>query len=222
MNYAQNKFSLTDSEASNLGQKPVPRVLDKQQKISLISLETFTVLVLVFAIFRFRYNLYSPFDYSKKLVSNQTISSINIVSTTTDLTKLDSDGDGLNDYDEINVYKTSPYLEDSDSDGFNDKEELLHNTDPNCPAGYNCAPISVDISSAISTPDDFSSSTVSGLTAEEQTARDMLSGKSDPAVLRKLLLDNGMDQANLDKISDDDLIASYQESLQNQAQAGAQ
>lgn len=222
MNQAKNQFSLADSEVSSFEQKPAPRALDKQQKISLISLGAFTVLVLVFAIFRFRYNLYSPFDYSKKVAVNQVTNSANVDSTTTDLTKIDSDNDGLNNYDEINIYATSPYLEDSDSDGFNDKEELLNNTDPNCPAGSICAQVSVDTSSTISTPDDLSSSTVSGLTAEEQAAQDMLSGKSDSSVLRKLLLDNGMDQASLDKISDEELIASYQESLENQAQAVAE
>ena len=30
----------------------------------------------------------------------------------------DTDGDGLNDYEESRVYQTSPYLADSDSDGF--------------------------------------------------------------------------------------------------------
>ncbi len=218
MNQAKNQFSLAASEVSSFEQKPVLRALDKQQKISLISLGVFTVLVLVFGILRFRYNIYSPFDYSKKIASNQVVSSTN---TTTDLTKLDSDGDGLNDYDEVNVYKTSPYLEDSDSDGFNDKEELLNNTDPNCPAGTTCAQVSVDTKSSVSAPDSLTSTT-SALTAEEQAAQDMLSGKSDPAVLRKLLLDNGMDQASLDKISDEELVSSYLESLKNQATATAQ
>jgi hypothetical protein len=47
-------------------------------------------------------------------------------------------------------------------------------------------------------------------------ASDLVNGASDPAVLRKMLLDNGMDKATLDKISDADLLASYQEMLASQ------
>ena len=53
------------------------------------------------------------------------------------LSAKDTDGDGLNDYDEINVYKTSPYLEDMDSDGVSDFEEIQQGTNPNC-LGNNC------------------------------------------------------------------------------------
>ena len=34
-----------------------------------------------------------------------------------ELRKKDTDRDGLNDYSELKIYKTSPYLADSDSDG---------------------------------------------------------------------------------------------------------
>lgn len=56
----------------------------------------------------------------------------------TDLQNQDSDLDGLSDYSEIYVYKTSPYLEDTDSDGKWDKDEVVAGTDPNCPEGENC------------------------------------------------------------------------------------
>lgn len=36
----------------------------------------------------------------------------------------DTDGDGLADYDEINVWKTNPLHSDSDGDGFTDLEEI--------------------------------------------------------------------------------------------------
>jgi len=58
-----------------------------------------------------------------------------------ELTRLqnqDSDLDGLSDYSEIYLYKTSAYLEDSDSDGIWDKQEILAGSDPNCPEGQVC------------------------------------------------------------------------------------
>ena len=39
---------------------------------------------------------------------------------------LDSDGDGISDRDEINIYGTNPYKADSDGDGINDKAELTY------------------------------------------------------------------------------------------------
>jgi hypothetical protein len=57
----------------------------------------------------------------------------------------DTDGDGLMDYDELYVFKTSPYLLDSDSDGIDDKTEVYDGQDPNCPVGQDCGVVaSVD------------------------------------------------------------------------------
>ncbi|MEK7123202.1 MAG: hypothetical protein AAB855_05110, partial [Patescibacteria group bacterium] len=44
----------------------------------------------------------------------------------------DTDVDGLSDYDELTVYKTSPYVKDTDSDGYDDKIEIDNKHDPNC------------------------------------------------------------------------------------------
>jgi Bacterial TSP3 repeat len=45
---------------------------------------------------------------------------------------LDSDLDGLTDYDEINVYHTNPYKADTDNDGLTDYQEVkIYHTDPN-------------------------------------------------------------------------------------------
>ncbi|MBI3365841.1 MAG: OmpA family protein [Ignavibacteriae bacterium] len=44
---------------------------------------------------------------------------------------IDTDGDGLPDDDEINIYKTNPYQADSDGDGLKDGEEILtYKTNP--------------------------------------------------------------------------------------------
>jgi hypothetical protein len=48
-----------------------------------------------------------------------------------DLTKVDTDGDGLSDWDEIAVYKTNPDRADTDGDGLSDGEEVMrYGTDP--------------------------------------------------------------------------------------------
>jgi hypothetical protein len=50
----------------------------------------------------------------------------------TDPTKVDTDGDGLSDYDEVKVYGTDPLLVDTDGDGVDDyREVVILFTDPN-------------------------------------------------------------------------------------------
>jgi hypothetical protein len=48
----------------------------------------------------------------------------------TDPLKADTDGDGLNDGDEVNMYHTNPLLADSDTDGQADGLEIMAGTNP--------------------------------------------------------------------------------------------
>src|SRR5262245_52719493 len=48
-----------------------------------------------------------------------------------DLAKVDTDKDGLSDWDEINFYKTDPDRADTDGDGINDADEVkIYKSDP--------------------------------------------------------------------------------------------
>jgi len=49
---------------------------------------------------------------------------------------VDSDGDGLTDYDEVFLYETDPALMDTDADGFGDFDEIELGTDPKDPASF--------------------------------------------------------------------------------------
>lgn len=50
----------------------------------------------------------------------------------TDFTNADTDGDGLNDGDEVNVHSTNPAQSDTDGDGLSDGDEVNeHSTNPN-------------------------------------------------------------------------------------------
>lgn len=46
---------------------------------------------------------------------------------------LDSDSDGIPDYDEINIYQTDPFKQDTDGDGYDDRQELLAGFSPHNP-----------------------------------------------------------------------------------------
>ncbi|MHA1880217.1 MAG: hypothetical protein ACTSYG_07445, partial [Candidatus Heimdallarchaeota archaeon] len=43
---------------------------------------------------------------------------------------IDSDSDGLTDFDEVTIYHTDPTLWDTDGDGFSDGIEIQKGTDP--------------------------------------------------------------------------------------------
>ncbi len=48
----------------------------------------------------------------------------------TDLAKIDTDGDGLTDYDEVQTYHTDPLKADTDGDSFGDGAELRRDYNP--------------------------------------------------------------------------------------------
>ena len=107
----------------------------------------------------------------------------------------DTDLDGLTDYDELYVYKTSVYLPDSDSDGFSDAVEIGNNEDPNCPVGQDC-----------------------GLSIPAQPTAEL--GNISAEEIRQLLLEQGaMSQEELDKIDDATLQQLYLETLSETEQA---
>ncbi len=111
--------------------------LDRQQKISIAVIAVIGIGVLVLGFWQFRRTVEVPFpDFSKDKTEEQSP----VLEDTRDetLKDQDTDSDGLNDYDEVYVYQTSPYLNDSDSDGYLDKEEIENGYDPNCPSGQNC------------------------------------------------------------------------------------
>jgi hypothetical protein len=55
---------------------------------------------------------------------------------TINVAALDSDSDGLSDFDEINIYLTSPTNSDSDGDFINDFDEVINSSDPNDPLSW--------------------------------------------------------------------------------------
>lgn len=97
----------------------------------------------IFGVMRFRQQLYAQKNENKRRWAlaqqseQQSLSSA--MNEAFALQQKDTDGDGLSDYDELNRYKTSPYLKDSDSDTYDDNAEIASGNDPNCPKGQDCA-----------------------------------------------------------------------------------
>jgi len=68
--------------------------------------------------------IYAPFiNYSKQkpLTQEEVLAGLKVI---------DTDHDGISDFDEQFKYRTSAYLADSDSDGYSDKQEVDASSDP--------------------------------------------------------------------------------------------
>jgi len=209
--------NFSDNNSSDFSFKNMPR----PQKTAVALLLGLGVVILFFGALQFRNRVVSPFQVD--------ISGLATADSAVDTANKDTDSDGLSDYDEFNVYQTSPYLEDSDSDGLTDSLETKNGTDPNCPLGQDCIggnnfAIEVatgtdsTISNASST--DYSSGGLGTINVSSSTnetdLRNALAGQVDAPTLRQILLDNGADKTMLDAITDADLLKSYQEVLNNQ------
>jgi hypothetical protein len=195
--------------------KQVLKTIPASQKIAIIVLVLAAVLIVVFWALQFRAQLLNPLGLGGKEIKETAVAII-------DPQTIDTDKDGLFDYEEIN-YKTSPYLEDTDSDGINDKQEIEDGTDPTCPQGKNCAVATENLTGSSTsnqiqnnlTPSiNLATSTIT--TNEEAALQGILSGGADAATLRQILISSGVDKTELDKISDEDLMKSYQETLDKQ------
>lgn len=183
-----------------------------------VSVFLFLVLVIVFLGFwQIKTHVLKPFrapeDSSGLVASNS-----NILDES-----LDTDGDGLSDYDEKFLYGTSPFLEDTDSDGISDYDEIIQGSDPKCAAGSDCMldnnyyeSINNNASTTIAIGAEGGLGEIS-LPSDVNTAdlEQALAGSITVPELRALLLQSGADAETLEQISDEELLASYQEVLNN-------
>lgn len=200
--------------------------LGNGQKIALAVLAFFAVLVFVFGIINIQKGIYSPFSQKTSVKDKDSGHGLEKFCpggncsdlSDADLKNKDTDGDGLSDYDELNFYKTSPYLEDSDSDGFSDKEEIDNNKNPNCPAGRDCDnDVLFNEDAQLVNPGTANNIDLEELNAQIMPSKAQISdlGSEEMSVddLRKLLIEAGMGKALLDQISDKDLMESFSEAL---------
>jgi hypothetical protein len=202
--------------------------LEKNQKIPLLALSVFAMAMIILWSVQLKNSLSEPFKYKGEATTDTSVTDDSQANEEEALKSKDTDGDSLSDWDELNLYKTSPYLEDSDSDGFKDKAEIDAGKDPNCPAGRNCGVQAgqSNIASSSAASGAGSQSELDALNKMFDSAaaksenilppdeKALLEGGADAASLRKVLLDSGMDKKVLDQISDADLIKTYKESVQ--------
>jgi hypothetical protein len=74
-----------------------------------------------------------PVQESPEVVQEKIQKVLERAQTTTDETRIDSDHDGISDYDEKYIYGTDPHNPDTDGDGYSDGSEILGGFDPKNP-----------------------------------------------------------------------------------------
>jgi len=197
--------------------------LSGSQKTGFVLLLVFGVLAVGMGVLQMRNNIFSPFVLR---VSKSNLEEASLFQDeTTRLQSIDTDRDGLNDYEELNFYETSPYLPDTDSDGIDDKTEIEKGADPLCPVGEQCGvaeaiPASsstIDIGPAEMKTNVQPANFLSSLAPQESNVdigAEIQKWSKDPAELRALLVATGnITQEQLDKIDDATLVKLLQSSV---------
>ena len=186
--------------------KFIKEFLEDEQRVNRylsVSIVTLGLAGVVFGFFQFRNTLGKNFRPETASPVSLAQSQSETAPDLLGLRNKDTDQDGLSDWDELNVYNTSPYLPDTDSDDIDDSQEIAQNGDPNCPVGENCFDV------------------FGGAVAESDTTRDavdQLLSQSGSSVfdLRQGLLDSGVDENELAAFTDEELLQIYQEVLVEQ------
>ena len=134
-----------------------------------------------------------------------------------ELQESDTDEDGFSDYEELYLYRTSPYLADTDGDGISDVLEIEAGTDPNC-AGENCAVSATEFNDG-SPVDVVAPPGTETLDEANQLLSELTAGVSADDV-RQFLLDGGVDPELVRSYSDEEIIVLYQQTIQGLDDSG--
>ena len=192
-----------ENSAPQINQTP-PVGLDRNRKIAVAVLGLMAFVTIIFWSKNLQNQLTDPFTYKggDADVAEKTEDDSEIA-----LRLKDTDNDGLNDWDELNVYLTSPYLEDSDSDGFKDSEEITNGNNPNCAAGAEC-----EVTELISDTSEGITGTANEnevLKMLGQNTTDLMLTMNDVSEIRKVFIELGYDKNKLDTLSDEDVYKMF-------------
>lgn len=157
------------------------------QKLAATGLAVFALLTIVIWSVQFKNTFFNTDKQNAIKTTDQTTGQDQLSQDDTVKKTQDTDGDGLNDWDETNIYNTSPYIADSDSDGISDGQEVRAATDPNCPQGRSC----------YRAPDNSATSSAVDLTNPNANENQPIDGG-------QINLDNGLNQqiSNMNKLLD--------------------
>lgn len=193
-----------------------------QQKLSFSMLVVFGILIVVLGFLQMRNTIYTPFVIRASDLADPLNSAL-FENDQVKLQSIDTDHDGINDYEELQFFGTSPYLPDTDSDGINDKVEIDNHTDPLCPEGKKCntTPTQVSSTSGGIVPVLGAETTIGKNPGAAPASLELLNDVSvisqDPQKLRELMLrTGGVTKEELDKVDDATIVRLANDILKQQ------
>lgn len=195
-----------------------PSRFSREQKAGFIFLLVFAILTVGLGGLQMRNTIYGPFAIRPAGTSGPLF-----LDEDAKLQQIDTDQDGINDYEELNFYETSAYLPDTDSDGIRDKDELDQGTDPLCPEGQTCAGAdavltvssTIDANLPIEAPNPLDTLANGTLLKPEE----LETLANEPSALRELLVSTGQFTAkDLEQIDDVTLKKLAEEIISAQGQ----
>ncbi len=185
--------------------------LTKEQKIGFSLLLVFAVVAVGLGFLQIRNNLYAPFALNNTIPNTLK----NDINTPDALRYRDTDHDELNDFDELYVYGTSPYLYDTFSYGMSDKQVITEGL-ALCPKGECTDATTASSAGVVSSTPVVATEPPEGLTPAAFAA-----ALQDPAQIRAMLLQAGVAEADLKKVSDADLLSTVAEAMSASSTAEA-
>lgn len=222
------RFLLMEGDDGRIYVTRKKAILSREQKVGFGMVTTFGALALVFGVFYMWKHVASPFVLTytgPKFLTGDEKQQQEMET----LRKEDTDADGLDDYNELYVYKTSPYLPDSDSDGSADKDEISGGTDPNCAPNQPCAtalvaavnPATLKGSFAEEIVDETGAVVAAGApTVPTMATMTTALENMSPAQMRELLVQAGGDAATINALTDDEVRSTLMAAI-SQLQASA-
>jgi len=215
-----------------MAESPNPKRTTTGQKVGVTFMFVFALMALGMGFLQLKTTVYGPFvSQTKSQISAAEQAQLQF-DETLKLQRIDTDKDGLNDFEELNFYQTSAYLPDTDSDGISDKKEIEDGTDPLCPEGKDCG-LNTDGTYGTGTEDNADVGTavlddalqgnaalLGGAQVDTGVSFDLNAILSDPTKLRTTLLNSGQFTAEqLAQFTDDQLLDLAQNALKSQATA---
>ncbi len=194
-------------------------VLSREQKTGLGMVVSFGSLALIFGVFFLWKHVAAPFVVSyvgPKFLTGDEKQQQEMEA----LKQKDTDADGIDDYTELYVYKTSPYLKDSDSDGAEDKTEVIQGQDPNCAPTMPCATAVADVVNPTTLQGTFIeevADSAGSTPAPDATPTTVDIGATLAAMttdqIRTLLIESGGDATAINALTDDQLRAALSQAI---------
>lgn len=208
-----------EREEFSLQQRPV---LTREQKVAYAVVVSCGVLAVVLGFLYIGKHLKSPFTITYE-GSHILTSDEKKTQEIERQKKADTDDDGINDYDELYIYDTSPYLEDTDSDGLADAVEISSNGDPNCALGQTCVEASDEEIANTADPTGGLAESSADAAAQAAIQLDELKKMLEslqPSEIRTMLIESGADANEINQMSDEEILELYQTVLQQLETSG--